>query len=364
MFEASIYPVEEHDEERKQEKAEVKIEVTQEEAIEKREMVLFANHTFQVSQGDRYRFPSNQFGYTLSGYCPFILHDFKPILGRYMQLEAYCDAVDDYSGPLPESTSGTSEPDLFQAVFFPRSIAPRTPMKPVASTQMTEQTLSAMWFRLVAHYFEWLAGIAELQYMDNTDKLRLGVCQLCKVICFSVVYANYDPKNQGDEDLLFFGSGFYWDPARGNDPLMDEYCQEMKRIINQVIHPVKKVRMTKEEFVIVKLILLFDASNLMGISYEGLEYTRSMCCKYRELLSRYVRYSIEDVAINEGWSEQKIVRYCIERMRNLLDLPIGVEKLGKLDDDSLVGMVESNYGGMRGTLQQQIHTESKKVRNH
>lgn len=92
-------------------------------------------------------------------------------------------------------------------------------MNPVASTQMTEETLSAMWFRLVAHYFEWLAGISELQYLSDQDKLRLAVCQLCKVVCFSVVYANYHFKNDENDDLLFFGSGFYWDPARGNDPL-------------------------------------------------------------------------------------------------------------------------------------------------
>ncbi|CCD73141.2 NR LBD domain-containing protein [Caenorhabditis elegans] len=326
-------------------------------------MAIYVNHSFQVSQGDRYRFPSNQFGYGLSNCSPYFLQDFTHVLNRYMQLEAYCDAVDDLTGALPKTGLAPNEPDLFQALFFPRSIAPRTPMNPVASTQMTEETLSAMWFRLVAHYFEWLAGISELQYLSDQDKLRLAVCQLCKVVCFSVVYANYHFKNDENDDLLFFGSGFYWDPARGNDPLMDDYCQEMKRIVNQVVYPLRKVGMVKEEFVLVKLILLFDCTSLMGLSDEGLEFTRSMCNKYRTTLSQYVRCHIEELADTEGWSQNEIDRCSMDRIKNLLDLPIGVEKLGKLDDDSLAEMVESNYGGMRGTLQQQIHTESRKVRN-
>ncbi|EFP04856.1 hypothetical protein CRE_29920 [Caenorhabditis remanei] len=376
MLEEFIFGIEEEQDVEKN----TEIGTKPKEVIDQR-MTLFANHSFQVSQGNCVRFPSNQFGYGLSNYSPYFLQDFTQVLNRYMQLEAYCDAVDDLSGPLPKSGKAPNEPDLFQALFFPKSIAPRTPMKPVASTQMTEQTLSAMWFRLVAHYFEWLAGISELQYLNDQDKLRLAVCQLCKVICFSVVYANYGSKKDGNQDLLFFGSGFYWDPARGNDQLMNDYCQEMKRIINQVIRPVEKVSMTKEEFVLVKLILLFDCTNLMGMSYEGLEFTRSMCNKYRMTLLNYVTYGMEEISDSEGWSEDEIKIHTIERMRNLLDLPIGVEveieisryqlfiwynfqKLGKLDDDSLAEMVQSNYGGMRGTLQQQIHTESKKMRNH
>lgn len=358
MLEEFIHGAEEQD-------VKEKTEITSEsDEVSDRRMAVFVNHTFQVSQGNCHRFPSNQFGYGLSNYSPYFLQDFTQVLNRYMHLEAYCDAVDDLSGPLPLPGTESVQPDLFQALFFPKSISPRTPMKPVASTQMTEQTLSAMWFRLVAHYFEWLAGVSELQYLQDQDKLRLAVCQLCKVICFSVVYANYEPGTEGNEDFLFFGSGFYWDPARGNDPLMDDYCQEMKRIINQVIHPVKKVGMTKEEFVLVKLILLFDCTNLMGLSYEGLEFARSMCNKYRMTLLNYVTYSMEEMSDSEEWSEDEIKVQTMDRMRSLLDLPIGVERLGKLDDDSLAGMVESNYGGMRGTLQQQIHTESKKVRNH
>uniref|UniRef100_A0A1I7U7F6 NR LBD domain-containing protein n=1 Tax=Caenorhabditis tropicalis TaxID=1561998 RepID=A0A1I7U7F6_9PELO len=326
-------------------------------------MTLFSNHSINVSRENRYRFPSSQFGYTVSTTPTFVLHDFRQILNTYMRLEAYCDAVDDFSGPLPDYDFGKSEPDLFQAVFYPRSIAPRTPMKPLASIQMTEQTLSSMWFRLVAHYFEWLAGISELLFLNSADKLRLTVCQLCKVICFSVVYANYAMKNEEDQDLLLFGSGYYWDPARGNDPLMDDYCQELKRVVDQVIVPVRKVRMTKEEFVIVKLIVLFDCTNLIGISQEGLMFSRSTCNKYREVLARYVRSTFEEKAVAEGWNDETVVRLSIERINSLLDLPMGVEKLGQVDDDILAALVERNYGGMRGILQQQIHTESKKIRN-
>lgn len=358
MFEEFMYGIEEDDHKRKNKTKQVKLG-----KVDDQRMAVYANHALHVAQRNQTRFGSNQFGYTLANNSVFILHDFQEVLNRYMRLEAYCDAVDDYS-PFEDYETIRSEPDIFQAVYHPRSIAPRTPMKPVALTQMTEQTLSAMWFRLVSHYYEWLTGVSELKHLTDTDKVRLTVCQLCKVICFSVVYANYDASNQGDEDLLFFGSGFYWDPARGNDPLMDDYCQEMKRIINQVIRPVKMVRMTKEEFVLVKLILLFDSTNLMGISPEGLELSKSMCNKYREVLSRFVRFNIEKKAASEGWSEKEIAQNSVERMRKLLDLPMGVEKLGKLDDESLAGMVESNYGGMRGRLQQEIHTESKKIRNH
>ncbi|UMM29069.1 hypothetical protein L5515_011614 [Caenorhabditis briggsae] len=345
-------------EQKKDKKPETKSKLKQ---ITDGKMTSFAKHSFKVSQGNSYRFPSNQFGYSLSTFSPFFLQNCCDLIRRFLRLEAYCDAVDDLSGPLPKSMSGSAELDLFQALFFPRSIAPRTPMKPAAATQMAEQTLSAMWFRLVAHYFEWLAGISELQYLGDEDKLRLAVCQLCKVVCFSVVYANYNRALDGDEELLHFGSGFYWDPARGNDPLMDDYCQEMKRIINHIIEPVKKVGMSKEEFVLVKLIVLFDCTNLMGLSPAGLEFTRSMCNKYRVTLMEYVGMKMEEMADSKGWSEGEVKNRTMERMRNLLDLPIGVEKLGKLDDDSLAAMVESNYGGMRGTLQQQIHTESRKV---
>ncbi|CAI2349959.1 unnamed protein product [Caenorhabditis sp. 36 PRJEB53466] len=324
---------------------------------------MFVNHTFQVSQGDACRFPSNQFGFSLSSnYSPFLLQDFEQVLRRYMRLEIYCDAVES-SGASLDSEQKQGEPDLFQALFFPKSIAPRTPMRSVTKTLMTEGTLSSMWFRLVAHYFEWLAGISELQYFSDEDKLRLAVCQLCKVICFSVVYLNYEKKNGEENEFLFFGSGYYWDPARSHDPLMTDYCTEMNRAIKQVLSPVRKVRLTKEEYVLAKLILLFDCTNLIGISVEGLEFARSMCSKYRTTLSNYVRNQAEERANLENWTEEQINWFSMQRIRSILDMPIGIEKLGKLDDDILVGMVEANYGGMRGTLQQQIHTESKKFRH-
>uniref|UniRef100_A0A8R1DPF5 NR LBD domain-containing protein n=2 Tax=Caenorhabditis japonica TaxID=281687 RepID=A0A8R1DPF5_CAEJA len=325
-------------------------------------MAFYANHTLQVSQADRYRFPSTQFGYRISPNCsPYILQDFSQVLNRLMHLEAYCDG-DSIAGTSIKEESASSEPDLFQALFFPRSIAPRTPMKAVAATQMTEETLSAMWFRLVAHYFEWLTGISEIQYMAHEDKVRLVVCHLCKVVCLSVVYTNYTCKGSEQEDCLFFGSEFYWDPARSNDPLMDEYCLEMKRTVNRILAPVKKFGMSREEFILIKLMILFDCTNLTGISDEGLEFARSMCNKYRATLSQLVRFHVEEMGVAEGWSGEQIDRYSMEKLKCLLDVPMSIEVLGKLDDDSLADMVENNYGGMRGILQQQIHTESRKIR--
>ncbi|CAB3405990.1 unnamed protein product [Caenorhabditis bovis] len=89
-----------------------------------RAMMIISQHNLRISTENSYRFPSKQFGYIFHNSTPFVLQNPDEILRKLIPLENYCYAADSGSGlSLPMMNDNV---DLFQALFFPNTLAPRT----------------------------------------------------------------------------------------------------------------------------------------------------------------------------------------------------------------------------------------------
>ncbi|CAI5448584.1 unnamed protein product [Caenorhabditis angaria] len=312
----------------------------------------------KISRGNRKRFASTEFGHVLGeGPTPYHLLGIDFILSRLMGIERYLEEPRNY-----QSTSKIDfkKIDLQQALYFPRSLAPVIDDFNDERTLISESTIATMWFRLVSQYFEWIAGVSELCYLDEKDKIQVIVSHLCKVICFNVAYTNYQINNGGeDRERFWFGRGFYWDSARCVDPNMNKFAEKMLKVMNFNILPnIRRTQMKKEEFVMLKLVLLFDVSHTVKLSAQSREFCASRRNKYRTHLVDYIRSQVPIESPELSLAD--IDSVTLKRARLLLEIPQNVEMMGEFDDESLAEMVRTDYGGMNGVLQNQIHTESKK----
>ncbi|CAB3405989.1 unnamed protein product [Caenorhabditis bovis] len=261
-----------------------------------RAMMIISQHNLRISTENSYRFPSKQFGYIFHNSTPFVLQNPDEILRKLIPLENYCYAADSGSGlSLPMMNDNV---DLFQALFFPNTLAPRTAIAGNRTEALDENNLRFMWLRMVAFYFEWVTGITEIRYLSDSDKLKLVVHQLCKVICFAIAFNNHKTRDEFErENVLNFGSGFFWTPKSSQDPLINEYSKRIWTSINVHLMPLfQKIQITTEEYLFSKMLILFDCSTFTGLSAEGLGFVQSMENKYRTILANYllVKYSDHD----------------------------------------------------------------------
>ncbi|CAB3405988.1 unnamed protein product [Caenorhabditis bovis] len=342
--------------------------------IDEKTMRIISSHSLKVSSENGYRFvsdslgfslfdesdlqPIKQFGYVFHG--SLKLESPTEILRKLIPLEKYCYAID--SNISITCKENVYDVDLFEALFFPLKLSPRTAIHLNNMYPMSPKTIKSMWCRLVAYYFELIAGIPELRLLGEADKLKLIVSQLCNVICFHIVYMNSKDSKEFTENVcLQFGFGYYWSPNCTDDTLVNFYCENIWMAINSHVIPIlKHIKITFEEYLLAKMVVLFKCSEISRISPEGLEYIRSVENKYRIMLATHIQSKYFE---DESLSGEEKTEKSTERLQAIMRIITGVDIIGELDDKSLTSMVEINHGAMRGTLQRQIHSSLKK-RNH
>ncbi|KAK5964621.1 hypothetical protein GCK32_008088 [Trichostrongylus colubriformis] len=107
----------------------------------------------------------------------------------------------------------------------------------------------------VARYFEWVAGIPELRLMDMQEKVTLIVRQMNKVILLMISYWTYRHAHNG----IVFGTGICYNPSEVQDNTLETYLSPFASVIhNNIISVFRKVAMTREEYLLLKIISFFD----------------------------------------------------------------------------------------------------------
>ncbi|KAK6013786.1 Ligand-binding domain of nuclear hormone receptor [Ostertagia ostertagi] len=181
----------------------------------------------------------------------------EQLLSSFNNLEIYCDAPE---ASFYESTPSCSvDISLEEALHFPQRISPRIPTETNSKRQLTLGNLKAMWCRDVAHYFEWVAGVPELRLMDVHEKVKLVTRQLCKIICLMLSYWTYGQAHDG----IIFGSGIYFTPSERQDETLSSFLGSLANVVqNSITSIFRKIAITREEYLLMKLINLFDTPNV------------------------------------------------------------------------------------------------------
>ncbi|KAK5984743.1 NR LBD domain-containing protein [Trichostrongylus colubriformis] len=115
--------------------------------------------------------------------------------------------------------------------------------------------LKATWCRITAHYFEWVAGVPELRLLDVREKLKLVVRQLIKMACLVISYWTYRQGHSG----MVLGCGIHFAPTEYLDQSLRSVISSTANILqNNVISIFQRADITREEYLLIKLIVLFN----------------------------------------------------------------------------------------------------------
>ncbi|VDL80396.1 unnamed protein product [Nippostrongylus brasiliensis] len=198
--------------------------------------------------------------------------------------------------------------------------------------QLTLRSLKTMWCRLVAHYFEWVAGIPELRLIDVRKRINLIALQLCKVICLTVSYWTYTHNHNG----VIFGSGICFNPSESKEEGLRNYVTELGDVLQlNVVSAFRTLRISREEYLLMKLIAFFDYLLLYGIWSSWIHW---------DTVTPGPRLQLSP-------ADRHIVDMALKRYQSALVEHI----LTEVDQMHLSQFTIQNSGNLHGTLTCEIH---------
>ncbi|RCN44793.1 Ligand-binding domain of nuclear hormone receptor, partial [Ancylostoma caninum] len=264
----------------------------------------------------------------------------------------YCDAPhESYYEATPSCSIDVS---IEEAFHFPQKISTRLPTETSNSRQITLTNLKRMWCRLVSHYFEWVGGVPELRLMDVRERIKLVTRQLCKIICLTISFWTY----QRGHDGLILGSGICFNPKENQDEVIRNYVNSLASVIHtHVISTFRRIGLTREEYLLLKLVVLFERELNIFITLDvyflpaDRLIMESALTKYRSALVSHVKCSHPDL-------DHEAV---LQRILALLGALPYLEILSQLDNMHLADMILRNNGNMQGRLTNEIHLNSIRI---
>ncbi|CAJ0601107.1 unnamed protein product [Cylicocyclus nassatus] len=295
-------------------------------------------------------FPASLFGYQ---FALDIAQDanFQQLLRNLNSLEIYCDAP--HESFYEPTSSCCIDVSIEEAFSSPQKISTRRPLETSNNRQITLRTLKRMWCRLVAHYFEWVAGVPELRLMDAQQRIKLVTRQLCKIICLVVSFWTYQ---RGDEGI-FFGSGLSFYPKEEHDHVLSNYLTALANVIqSHVVTTFQQIGVTREEYLLLKLVALFEHALTIAALHvrfplaDGLIVENALT-KYRTAMVNHIKYS------NPQLDHEAVMT----RISTLFGVVPYLELLSELDNMHLTNLIMRNNGDMQGRLTNEIHVNSLRI---
>ncbi|WKY04754.1 hypothetical protein Q1695_005625 [Nippostrongylus brasiliensis] len=207
--------------------------------------------------------------------------------------------------------------------------------------QLTLRSLKTMWCRLVAHYFEWVAGIPELRLIDVRKRINLIALQLCKVICLTVSYWTYTHNHNG----VIFGSGICFNPSESKEEGLRNYVTELGDVLQlNVVSAFRTLRISREEYLLMKLIAFFDCPRLQ-LSPADRHIVDMALKRYQSALVEHVRLTHPTLTHDA----------IVARISALFGVFPYLEILTEVDQMHLSQFTIQNSGNLHGTLTCEIH---------
>ncbi|PIO70789.1 Ligand-binding domain of nuclear hormone receptor [Teladorsagia circumcincta] len=247
--------------------------------------------------------------------------------------------VHHYEGDDSEDDENYDLPDIiFDQIRFTETNTKR---------QLTLTNLKAMWCRDVAHYLEWIAGVPELRLLDVHEKLKLVTRQLCKIICFMLSYWTYRQAHDG----IVFGSGICFIPTEHQDETLKSFLDSLANVVqNNITSIFRKVAITREEYILMKLINLFD-TQYVHFPPSDRNVVNAALRKYQAALVNHIKVSHPSFDYNA----------VAERISALFGVMPYLELAGQIDDIHWSVMTAHNDGNIRGRLTNEIHVQSTRI---
>ncbi|KAK5977953.1 Ligand-binding domain of nuclear hormone receptor [Trichostrongylus colubriformis] len=283
------------------------------------------------------RFPTSLYGHRTA--MSSTASNIDQLLKSFSRLEIYCDAPEkSFYGSRPSCSVDIS---LEEALHFPQRISSRVPTETNTYNQVTRGNLKAMWCRDVAHYFEWATGVPELRLMDTQERVKLVVRQLCRIICLMISYWTY---RQGHDGIIF-GSGVCFIPTEVQDETLKCYLTSLANIMqNNIISIFRKIAITREEYLLLKLIIFFDPPHI-HFSPPNRLVLDSALKKYQAALVDHIKHS------HPSLDHDKLTG----RIAELFGTMQYIELAAQIDDNHWCMMTIQNDGNVRGRLTNEIH---------
>uniref|UniRef100_A0A7I4YJU8 NR LBD domain-containing protein n=1 Tax=Haemonchus contortus TaxID=6289 RepID=A0A7I4YJU8_HAECO len=289
------------------------------------------------------RFPASLFGHRVA--MSSIDFNIEHLLKNFNNLEIYCDAPEE---SIYESTRRcTVDVSLAEALHFPQKISTRLPTEISRCQQIALKDVKAIWCRNAAHYFEWVAGVPEFRLMDMQEKLKLVSRQLCRIICLMISYWTY---RQGHDGMVL-GCGICFIPTEVQDESLKSFLNSLVNVIqSNIVSTFRKIAMTREEYLLMKLIVFFDPAYLKLSPTDRLVVEAALK-KYQAALVNHIKFSHPSLDHNS----------LTERISALLGTMPYLELAAQVNNFFMTVMTVHNNGNMQGQLTNEIHVDSMKI---
>ncbi|KAK5984999.1 Ligand-binding domain of nuclear hormone receptor [Trichostrongylus colubriformis] len=204
-----------------------------------------------------------------------------------------------------------------------------------------ESSAKPSYCRLVLHYLEWLAAVEELATLDEKRRLKLTTKHMIATILLTISFNTF---KYGSVHLLLC-NGFFFPQKRKQTT--DRYRNEIEVIVNElernVVNRLRELKVCEEEYVLLKLVLLFSHSESLGEKHT--ETTRRLHGKYDQILLHYVKHSQGNCSVEE----------LIDRISSLFELLTSLNSISEMAELCLVHIVALDIAGMRGKLTFDLH---------
>jgi hypothetical protein len=231
-----------------------------------------------------------------------------------------------------------------EASEAPRLICERTRIDWSAKHFLTGATLKAIWARTVLGYLDWISFIPEMDEFNTIDKKIMIVGRSIQSLWMVFTHRSAIANAPG---ILFSGGCFF--PRDKNEWINIDSdavlsCSRTSDIANnELIDEMKELKITDEEFAILKVICFFMP--VPQLSKDGFERVQNARRKYTSVLTEHIRMQNIDKPLHE----------ILDRVsRFMLLLPI-IERISQLDDDTLGMMAIFNMAGMQTSLTYELH---------
>ncbi|CAJ0572051.1 unnamed protein product, partial [Mesorhabditis spiculigera] len=177
------------------------------------------------------------------------------MLSRLRMLERYCDVSDSPTGP---SKYVNLDVPLEVAMKNPLALCQRTPAAFTSRTEVMPSILKsfrALFARYALHYLDWVAGLAEIRWLPEKDKMGLVTSQMCVSELVVLVYHSWTARSPG---IVFPGGAHYYDSNRVPTNDIDAFCQIVSRYVHQEVFPeLRTLQLTHDEYILLKAVVFF-----------------------------------------------------------------------------------------------------------
>ncbi|KAH7703090.1 Nuclear hormone receptor [Aphelenchoides avenae] len=216
----------------------------------------------------------------------------RDIIKHFVFAEKLCDTFDNNSKDPNKFNVSIPASEAFRK---PGAICARGPINWQPTNLAQSSTFHRNYLRVIAHYFDWVSHIPELDKFSEQDKELLVAARAmpCSVLLMCHRSA------QHSTDGVAVTGGVYF-PERGGPQLEPElrgFTTVVDAAVADLVRPIQSIEVTEAEYAMLRIICFCTA--VPGMSSEGLKVVSEMKEKYLHAFTQLVRLSYPNTAFDE-----------------------------------------------------------------